>query len=491
VAKKKPIQKSSARKTAERAKKSVAGKPMAKKAAGKKPVGKRLTKAEKARFERQKDLRYRVRVVLLVILGFLLILGGVMFSELTRTDEYQVQQENYVTEVAASLAEFYEDYEKEIPKLEFEVGKLDEIEEKNGRIRAKKYREQKKAAGERITRLREFVEIRERAEEFFAEGILRSETKAEEIETLQKAFDDLQESYRKTLQTKLDVIKHQYQAMVDLKAAVAGMFSDEKMETVREDLTREEYDEIKAKVDSLPQRDVAEQYTEALGKMNEALTERERIAEEERRRAEEEYRRQVEEYRRQQAEIAAAWRILNVPYWSQNGEGVKNGCEAASLLMALQYKGYLGGMNLRTYAEMMPKSDDPFAGFRGNIFEPARGDAPFWIAPAPLAAFGRNSSGNPNVADMTGASLDALDAEVAAGNPVVIYLTLDYTAPQAWRYGAPANLHVMLLTGYNSITGIQRVTDPLTLNGKTSYDLSRATVESIFNATGRRAVVVR
>jgi hypothetical protein len=38
---------------------------------------------------------------------------------------------------------------------------------------------------------------------------------------------------------------------------------------------------------------------------------------------------------------------------------------------------------------------------------------------------------------------------------------------------------------------VQRVTDPLTLNGRRYYDLPRAQVESIFNATGNRAVVVR
>lgn len=448
-----------------------------------KPEKAKLLSAEEAQIERRKSLRYRVRVILIVILAVLLVLTGVMWSEIARADEYHVQQETYATEVAMGLAEYYEDYEKEVPKLEFATEGLEEIEKKNGRLRAKKYREQKQAAEERIARLRAFAEIRGQVEEFFRDGILRSDVDSGEIEEMQGEFDELKESYRGALQAKLEMIRYQYQAIVDLAAAVPGMFTDEKMETVKDDLTREQYDEIRAKVDSLPQRDIAEKYSAAMKKADEALAERERIAEEERRKAE-------EEYRRRQAEIAAAWRILNVPYWSQNGEGVKNGCEAAALLMALQYKGYLGGMNLRTYAEMMPKSDDPFTGFRGNIFESAGSEAPFWIAPGPLAAFGRESSGA-NVVDITGASLDALDAEVAAGNPVVIYLTLSYTAPSAWRYGAPVNLHVMLLTGYNSLTGMQRVTDPLTIGGKTYYDLPRAQVESILNATGNRAVVVR
>lgn len=447
-------------------------------------VTKKMEISEAARIEWWKKLRYRVRVVLIIILGFLLIFGGVVVSTLVRADEYQQEQEMHATELAELLASYYEDYDNEVPKLEFEEASLESVESAIERIRARKYGDQKHVAQERLERLRYFAELREKADEFFKDGILKSDTKGEAVEGLQKEFETMGEGYRKAIKPKMDVLRNQYQAIVNLEKSVSEMFVDEGEGTVRDDLTRERYNEVKGLADSLPQRDIAERYTEALQKADDVLAERERIAEEARRKAE-------EEYRRQQAIIAAAWRVLNVPYWSQNGEGVLNGCEAASLLMALQYKGYLGGMHLRTYAEMMPKSDDPFTGFRGNVFESAGSDAPFWIAPGPLAQFGRESSGNSNVVDISGASLDALDAEVAAGNPVVIYLTLGYTAPSAWRYGAPANLHVMLLTGYNSVTGTQRVTDPLTVGGKTYYDLPRSTVESILNATGNRAVVVR
>lgn len=457
----------------------------AKKQQGKKKAAntnKRLV--EKKVVTNANKLRYRVVIILLVVLGFLFVFGGVIWSNVVRANEYEQRQEAYATEMTASLAEYYEDYEGEVPKLEFEVERLDEIEEKLGWMRAKKYLEQKQQAQERVDRLRKFAEIRGRVEELFQDGILKSDTEVETMDALKQELGEMPEGYEKALREKLGMMQGQYAAMIELKEIVPGMFADEGMTEVKDDLIRERYEEIKAKADSLPQREIAEQYAEALKKVDEVLTERERIAEEARRKA-------AEEYRRRQAEIAAAWRVMNVPYWSQNGEGVKNGCEAAALLMALQYKGYLGGMNLRTYAEMMPKSDDPFSGFRGNIFESAGSDAPFWIAPGPLAAFGRSSSGGANVVDITGSSLDALDAEVAAGNPVVIYLTLGYTAPKAWRFGAPANLHVMLLTGYNALTGVQRVTDPLTIGGRRTYDLPKAQVESILNATGNRAVVVR
>ena len=81
--------------------------------------------------------------------------------------------------------------------------------------------------------------------------------------------------------------------------------------------------------------------------------------------------------------------------------------------MALQYKGYLNSMTLYQYATDMPKSPNNNAqeGFTHDIFTRIPNDVPHWIAPEPLARFGRTSSGNQNVVNITGASLDDLDRE--------------------------------------------------------------------------------
>lgn len=445
---------------------------------------KRVQGKDHGRLARKKQLLYRVRVFGLVSLGFAILLGGVVWLTVMRADKYQKGQEGFALELENRLAEYYDDYAKEVPKLEFDLEELEELEEEMEDLRPSKYDALKERVRDKLGRLRQFAQLRKELVECMQEGVLKSSVNDETIGELGRNLEKLGESYRQVLAGKMEEIKKQRQAILDLRLAVAGMFIDEKMEIVRQDLARAEYEEVKARAEGLLQRDIGESYHEVLQRVEAEISERERLAEEARRKA-------AEEYRRRQQQIAEAWKIINVPYWSQNGEGVKNGCEAAALLMGLQAKGYLGGMHLRTYAEMMPKSEDPFAGFRGNIFESAGSDAPFWIAPGALAAFGRSSSGNGNVVDITGASLDVLDAEVAAGNPVVIYLTLHYAGPKAWRFGAPANLHVVLLTGYNAITGVQRVTDPLTLNGETYHDLSRATVEAIYNATGKRAVVIR
>ncbi len=162
------------------------------------------------------------------------------------------------------------------------------------------------------------------------------------------------------------------------------------------------------------------------------------------------------------------------------------------MLMALQYKGYLRDVDLHKYAEMMPKSEDYNTGFVGSIYDLQPKTYVHWIAPAPLAKFGRESSGNANVVDISGASLADLDKEVVAGNPVIIYVTFLFNPLKEWLNGAPKNLHVVLLTGYNEKTGAQRLTDPWTqADGGRTFDVPRVELEKIYNAVGKRAVVVR
>ena len=53
-------------------------------------------------------------------------------------------------------------------------------------------------------------------------------------------------------------------------------------------------------------------------------------------------------------------------------------------------------------------------------------------------------------------------------------------------------LHVLLLTGYNKITKEQIITDPWTKsNGETKWYLSKNKLESIYNAVGKKAVIIR
>lgn len=74
--------------------------------------------------------------------------------------------------------------------------------------------------------------------------------------------------------------------------------------------------------------------------------------------------------------------------------------------MALKDKAYLQNMDLPTYAEKMPKSEDPNTGFCLDIFSLQPTNVSHWIAPYPLAKYVKLSSENYNIIDATEMSLD-------------------------------------------------------------------------------------
>ena len=162
--------------------------------------------------------------------------------------------------------------------------------------------------------------------------------------------------------------------------------------------------------------------------------------------------------------------------------------------MGLQYKGYLKDMTLQQYVIDMPKSatNNPNEGFTHDIYTLQPNNVPHWIAPAPLADFGRKSSGNNNIIDGTGKTLRELDFEILNGNPVIIYATAKFKEPKEWIEGAPKNIHVMLLTGYNKITGEQIITDPWTQDdGKTTWTVKKEILEKSYNAVGQKSIIIQ
>lgn len=431
-------------------------------------------------------------VIGLIVLGFGLVFGGVVVESAMKVEAYQAQQAQFFDEASAMLEELYEDSEREIPRQAVKLEQVEALEKKLAELRRTQSAEWKSATTEKVVRLKSYIEVREKLAQYFESGILQANVKFEDVEAVKGLYDRLGESYRQPLKDKMQKMQAQYQAMIDLKNAVRDLFTDDNLTTVKREATRARYNEVVAKAEALPQRAVAENYQQNLQKVNEVLIQREREAAEARRRAEEARRRAAELRRQREQEIAGAWKVLNVPYHSQNLQQIYNGCEAASLLMALQYKGYLGGVNLHQYAEMMPKSDDYNTGFVGSIYDLQPKTYVHWIAPAPLAKFGRESSGNQKVVDVSGASLADLDREIDAGNPVVIYVTFLFNPLKEWLNGAPKNLHVVLLTGYNTKTGTHRLVDPwMQSDGGRYYDISREELEGIYNGVGKRAVVVR
>ncbi len=429
---------------------------------------------------------------LILLLG-LFAAGIYVIIDSNNFEHYRADQTQILEKAKAELGGFYQDEAKEVPVRAVKQERIAEFEKGLERITFEEYQETKSGMREKTQELQEFATVRDEVDECFDEGeILKSGMEIARIETVILDYQKLPEGHQGVLREKVEKMRPQYEEMQNAEAAVKGLFEDEALEKVRGDLKRADYNTVKERLEALPQQDVREKWLEKLGRVDKELSDREA---ELRRLAEEERRKREEERRRREAEIAAAWHVINTPYHSQNLQGIYNGCEAASLLMGLQAKGYLGGMDLRTYVEMMPKSEDGDAskGFTHSVYDLEPRDVPHWIMPGPLAAFGRSSAGA-NVVDMTGASLAQLDAEVAAGNPVIIYLTYLYKAPGAWIEGAPKNIHVQLLTGFNAVTGEQIITDPWTNkenSGNGKRYRSRAVIEGIYNASGRRAVVIR
>lgn len=190
-------------------------------------------------------------------------------------------------------------------------------------------------------------------------------------------------------------------------------------------------------------------------------------------------------------------KVIGIPYVNQYSPVyAPMGCEGASLLMALRYKGYTS-LDLKAFLDAMPKTErDPFNGFASTPFKIVSGVPEIFqsIFPAALTAFGNRYSGN--VADGSGYTTAQLKAEIDKGNPVVVYVTTRNYETPVWKVydmgpsgsvNIVDNMHVMVLTGYNS-DGEYHVTDPA--SSRNTYWVSQVKFETSYNAL-RWAVVVR
>ena len=315
-------------------------------------------------------------------------------------------------------------------------------------------------------------------------GIVKDSIQDKDLVSLTERAKNLPESYHSFTTDKLNLLQAEYNQMINTTNVVNALFTSVDRATPRPNAKRSEYNSAKELVDNLKQEGLKQNLSTALNQVLPVIEEQERIAREKAEAA----RKAAEEHRRK---IAESWHRLDIgPYYiNQYNAGIINGCEAASLLMSLKYKGYLRGMNFNTFAVNMPTHPtDPNQGFYGDMYN--LGDESYWIAPAPLASYGINASGGASVINATGWSLDRLDSEVANGNPVIIYLTWGFKEPKEYNKGVPKNLHVMVLSGYNSYTGEQQFYDPWPA-GNSNPVLSKARTQYLYNASGMRALVVR
>lgn len=169
------------------------------------------------------------------------------------------------------------------------------------------------------------------------------------------------------------------------------------------------------------------------------------------------------------------------------------GCEGASLLMALKYKG-VNNITFKEFLDKMPKSPDnnPFNGFAGSPYE-VQNDIFQSIFPKALSSYGKQY--HKGVENISGATSEELKAELYKGNPVVVYVTnRKFEAPRLKKYTFGkkdytiiSNLHVVLLVGYNENDNTFYIADP---NDKGYYWIDKNSFEAAYNIM-KWAVVVR
>jgi uncharacterized protein YvpB len=194
------------------------------------------------------------------------------------------------------------------------------------------------------------------------------------------------------------------------------------------------------------------------------------------------------------------YNVIPVPYISQvYPVSAPVGCEGASLLMGLHAKGYALSIGLREFLDDMPKHpSNPAKGFVGSPYKADKTKRTrTTILPGPLTAW---ASKYGNVHDFSGSSPDELRAELLAGNPVVVYVTLWWEKPFYRIYSIEgqkkrmlSNNHAVLVCGYDMKRNLYYIADPYNLKDPRKdlkYWVNGDTFDRIYNER-RHAVVVQ
>ncbi|MCR2807853.1 C39 family peptidase [Paenibacillus soyae] len=198
--------------------------------------------------------------------------------------------------------------------------------------------------------------------------------------------------------------------------------------------------------------------------------------------------------------------IDEVPVVMQKPE-LPNGCEITSLTAVLNGLGFdLTKENMAdNYLPQEPfyRKDgklygaDPNKAYAGN---PRDKIAWFSYAPPIIEAANKvfdQFGGDYTPVDLTGSTREQIYAELDAGRPVVIWVTLDLSPPKvtsSWYFNttgelfkAPVNLHCVVLNGYNRTNNTVHVMNPL--QGQVTYDADQFFAS--YDALGTHALVIR
>ncbi|BDR61027.1 C39 family peptidase [Lactobacillus xylocopicola] len=158
-----------------------------------------------------------------------------------------------------------------------------------------------------------------------------------------------------------------------------------------------------------------------------------------------------------------------------------NGCEAASLKMALSVKGLASKTDLRSIIAKMPRAARPTAGFNGDPYTKSQPGEIRTIYPGPLTNYAKTYT--KLAANLSGAGKQTLITEIKRGNPVIFAGTLHMQ--QRGSY------HVLTLVGYQP--GRFLVADPYMKKSSPNkvFWVSTSKFMQLYRKQHSRAVVIR
>ncbi|MEG2848361.1 MAG: C39 family peptidase [Bacilli bacterium] len=404
----------------------------------------------------------------LIILGILctIIITEILFLCFT-IKKYEEENKN-INSTNKLISELFQDNEELIPKMDIDNNSIEVIKKNIKKIRDEN---SKSKMIKKLNQVITFMEIKNELWNFFNDDVLILSVDNLKIENLKNKINELPIEEQNLLNDKLLLATNQLNNINTSKQLLRNLFQDDNLTIIKDDVTREEKNKALDEMKKLPQKKILSNYQQYFDQVEKKIADKE--AEEEKKRQEELARQQKlsrqiaiakakeESIKKEQEEkiIQEAYvEISGISMINQKDNKVFNGCEVAALLMALKYKGYATSYNLLSFAEEMPKHDsDPHQGFVYSIFDLAPTDVTHWIAPDALAAYGSKFTTTTNVSGITG---DQIKQYIDKNTPVIVYATYGFREPTKWIGEVPLNLHVMLVTGYNKITGAYVINDP-------------------------------
>jgi uncharacterized protein YvpB len=404
----------------------------------------------------------------IVLLSIIIIVAFVIFVNF-KNQEIEKKNIELSTTLIASL---YQDESKNMPKMDINSNTLNEIYASVNKVKDEGKKIELK---NKVDQVSTFISIKNDLYNCFDNDILKTDTTISKLDDIRSRISTLPKEQQTLLNDKLIIATTQLNDLNNAKQQLRNLYQDDVLTTINDSVTRDQYNDALNKMKALPQTSLLtdnQKYFDAVDKYivdREAREEAERqaaIAAENARRQAEAARQaaiaqaQAEAIKKEQEEkaIQDAYVELNISVINQKDNGVYNGCEAAALLMALKYRGYASDYNLKRFADEMPKSEsDPHQGFIHSIYDLEPTSYVHWIAPDALATYGNKFASTTDVTGLTG---DGIKSYIDKGIPVVVYATYGFRDPIGWDGPVPLNLHVMLVIGYNKITGAYVINDP-------------------------------